>query len=322
MSILATIISAALPVFLVLGSGYLARERGWLSAEADASLMKLIINVFYPCLTLTFILGNPALRDAAEIGCGLGLGAFITILGMSLGYLVAPFGGMQIGSGRRTFAFVTGLNNYGYIAIPVAAAVFGINSPMMGVLLVCNVGIEVMLWTFGLLILRGEVDRNVWKKLLSPPLVAMLIGLTLNYTGLPEAKGAAGQGYAVLKTALTMLGACAVPIGLAVSGASFRDLVKSGEWLGRWQVPTLGISLRNGLLPAFYILMALSIPFPTELKQVLIIHAAMPAAMLPIVLARFYGGSPAVAVQVVVASTIAGMITIPIWLWAGLSLLH
>jgi predicted permease len=183
---------------------------------------------------------------------------------MSLGYLVAPLGGMQIGSGRRTFAFVTGLNNYGYIAIPVAAAVFGIHSPMMGVLLVCNVGIEVMLWTFGLLILRGEVDRNVWKKLLSPPLVAMLIGLMLNYSGLPDAKGAAGQGYAVIRP-LTMLGDCAVPSD-AVSVASFRDLVKTGM---AWplQVPKLASRCATATCPPSNIIMALSIPFAPELSR-------------------------------------------------------
>jgi predicted permease len=45
-----TIIGAALPVFLILGLGYWLRQLKILTTEADASLMKLVIRVLYPCL--------------------------------------------------------------------------------------------------------------------------------------------------------------------------------------------------------------------------------------------------------------------------------
>jgi predicted permease len=321
MSIYITILCAALPVFLVLGMGYFARVRGWLTKEADGSVMKLVVSILYPFLMLTFLLGNPALKRPENIAIGVGLGAFITIFSISLSYLVAPAGRMHVGTGRRTFAFSTGLNNYGYMAIPVAGATFGVDSPVMGVLLVCNVGIEAMLWTYGLLILTGKVSRNVWKQLLNPTIVAMALGLILNFTGIPEMDGAAGQVYKVLVTALKMMGACAVPLALFISGATACDLVRSGEWLGRWQVPALGVALRNGVIPASFILLAWAVPFPPEMKSVLAIQAAMPAAMFPIVLSRYYGGSPAIAVQVVLASTLAGLITIPFWLGTGLRIL-
>ncbi len=316
-----TILGAALPVFLVLGMGYAARVRGWLSPEADGSVMKLVINALYPFLILVFILGNPALKEASQIFFGVGVGAFVTVVCISFSYLVAPLAGMDVGSGRRTFAFATGLNNYAYIAIPVSAAVFGVDSPMMGVLLVCNVGIEAMLWTFGVLMLTGKVSGDIWKKLLNPPLLAMVAGLAMNFSGLPDMEGVAGHAYDILLTTLRMLGACAVPLGLMISGATLCDLVRSGEWMGRWQVPVAGLVVRNAVLPCLYLSMAIAIPFSTELKQVLVVLAAMPAAMFPIVLARFYGGNPAVAVQVVLASTIAGMATIPLWLSFGLKML-
>jgi len=64
--------------------------------------------------------------------------------------------------------------------------------------------------------------------------------------------------------------------------------------------------------------MACTIPFPDELKKALAVHAAMPAAMFPIVLSRYYNGSPAVAVRVVLASTALGLLTIPLWLAVGM----
>lgn len=321
MSTYLTILGATIPVFLVLGMGYFARVRNWLSPEADGSIMKLVINALYPFLILTFLLGNKALRNPANIGYGIGVGALSVIFSIGISYIIAPLGGMHVGTGRRTFAFSTGLNNYAYIAIPVAGAVFGVNSSMMGMLLVCNVGIEAMLWTYGLLVLTGKVDRSVLKRLLNPTMIAMIIGIALNFSGVTELDGLGGRSYGIFLTALKMMGACAVPLGLFVSGATMYDLVRSGEWLGRWQVPTLGVLLRNGLVPAFFILMAVAVPFPAEIRQVLAVQAAMPAAMFPIVLSRYYGGSPAVAVQVVLASTIIGLITIPFWLATGLRLI-
>jgi malate permease and related proteins len=59
------------------------------------------------------------------------------------------------------------------------------------------------------------------------------------------------------------------------------------------------------------------LPAPVELKQVLIVQAAMPAAMTPILLAKLYGGRPAVAVEIVVASTVLSLITLPLVLLFG-----
>jgi predicted permease len=44
----------------------------------------------------------------------------------------------------------------------------------------------------------------------------------------------------------------------------------------------------------------------------------MPSAMVPVILARLYGGHPRTAVQIVVGTTAVGILTIPLWLRAGL----
>ena len=65
------------------------------------------------------------------------------------------------------------------------------------------------------------------------------------------------------------------------------------------------------------------LPLVVELRQVLVVQAAMPAAMTPIMLARLYGGRPAVAVHVVLATTLGRLLSLP-WIifwgleWIGL----
>ena len=65
------------------------------------------------------------------------------------------------------------------------------------------------------------------------------------------------------------------------------------------------------LAPAVFLCAAKFLPIATELRQVLIVQAAMPAGMTPIILARLYGGRPAVAVQIVVLTTALSLVTLP-----------
>lgn len=59
-----------------------------------------------------------------------------------------------------------------------------------------------------------------------------------------------------------------------------------------------------------------------ELKQVLVVQAAMPAAMVPILLAKIYGGRPVVAVQIVIATTIVSILTLPYIITYGMRFLE
>jgi hypothetical protein len=65
------------------------------------------------------------------------------------------------------------------------------------------------------------------------------------------------------------------------------------------------------------------LPLQQELRQVLVVQAAMPAGLTSIMLARMYGGRPAVAVQIVIATTLLSLLTLP-WIiawgsgWVGL----
>lgn len=45
-----TLLGLIAPVFLLIAAGVIARRIGWLGTEADASLLKLVVNLFYPCL--------------------------------------------------------------------------------------------------------------------------------------------------------------------------------------------------------------------------------------------------------------------------------
>ena len=79
-----------------------------------------------------------------------------------------------------------------------------------------------------------------------------------------------------------------------------------------------GCVVRCGVTPILLLMGARYLSASLELKQVLLIEAAMPAAVFPIVLARHYGGDTLTAVRVVVATSAIGFLTIPMWVRFGL----
>jgi predicted permease len=73
------------------------------------------------------------------------------------------------------------------------------------------------------------------------------------------------------------------------------------------------------VLPVVILLLANYLPLSLELKRVLVVQAAMPAAVIPIIIARLSGGHPRTAVQIVLGTTALGVLVIPLWLRAGIA---
>ena len=89
-------------------------------------------------------------------------------------------------------------------------------------------------------------------------------------------------------------------------------IVRSG-----WDTIFLGLILRLGVLPILILLIAVWLPIDRDLRAVLIVQSAMPTAVFPVVLAKMNGGYMATALRIVLATSLASLITIPLWLgWA------
>ncbi len=216
------------------------------------------------------------------------------------------------GTGLRTFALVVGVYNYGYIAIPLMTGLFGPGS--LGVLLVHNVGCEAALWTVGVLVLAGVPLREGWRRLASPTVLSLLLALGANLSSLSPHIPAA------VMSVVHLCAASAIPLGLLLIGATLENFILEKPQELFEARTTLGACLlRQGILPVAFLVLAKFLPCTPELKRVLVVQAAMPAGILPIVLVKHYGGRPLTAVQVVVGTTALAVLVIPLWLRFGLA---
>jgi hypothetical protein len=67
--------------------------------------------------------------------------------------------------------------------------------------------------------------------------------------------------------------------------------------------------------------MTMLLPASDELKRVVAVEAAMPSAVFSILMARHYAGDAGTALRVVLATSLVSLVTIPLWIPAGLALL-
>lgn len=298
------------PIFIVMGTGYAMRKIGVLSAEADRSLIRVVVFVLYPCLALDTIVGNEALARPANLIWPpiLGFGSIVLgILGARLG---ARLFRIPEGKPRRTFVFTNSLQNYGYIPLPLCAVLF--DRGTMGVLFAFFLGVELAFWSISLWQLTGHAERGSWKKAVNPQIIAILASIILNFLQ--------GEKWipAAIDTTFHLFGVCAVPMALLLSGALIADYINLRQMHHGGRTILAACVVRLLAVPILLMLLAKFGPFDRPLREVLVMQAAMPAAIFPIVVTKVNDGDVPVALQVVLGTSLIGLFTIPLWLGLGL----
>jgi predicted permease len=303
-----------LPVFALIAVGVALRRSHWIEGAAETSMIRLAVQVCMPCLIFDTIVGNTSLREPANLLLPPLAGFATTVTGIGVAYLIARVIGLSKGTGLRTFALSAGLCNYSYLPLPIVGGIWG--EKAQGVVLVHNMGVELALWSVGMLVLTGASPLEGWRRLLSPMLVTLVAAVAINVTGLaPFVPG-------FIRSIAHSLGVCAVPIGVVMTGVNLAGFLDEPSKLLHRNVALGACVARLGILPALMLGFAYMLPCSVELKRVLVVEAAMPAAVIPIILAQYYGGQPLTAVQVVLSTTAAGLVTCPLWIRAGLAWLH
>lgn len=296
------VLQAAIPVYLVVLLGMVLRRTKVLTEDADKGLMTTAVHVFFPCLILDKMLGAEVLRDPSVMYSSAGIGFAMIVMGALLSYLLAPVLGLKSGSGRGTFAVSAGLQNYGFIAIPLVAYLYPGDDNVIAVLFTHNLGVELAMWTVLLMLLSGKITPS-WRVFLKGPIIAVIVGLILMETATDHMVPAVGRNL------FAILGVCAVPMSLLLVGTTLGDLL--GKTKFDWKTGAGGVVLRLALIPVVILASAKYLPLAVELKQVLVIQAAVPSGMFPIVLSRHYGGRTEVAITVVITTTVMSLLTMP-----------
>ncbi|KAA1257767.1 Membrane transport protein [Rubripirellula obstinata] len=337
------IIASVFGVFLIIATGAVCRQCNWLTREADRSLTNLTTRVLLPMYFVNKILnigvtGESVPESSSSILLLIppAFGFVATASGFAIAYFLARQIGPKIGivtdASQRAFALCVGICNYGYIPYPLAERFY---PDAMIDLILHNVGVELALWSIGILIISGgEVASRAlnhgsaivpaWKRVLfSGPLLAVVVATLL------RAIGAGPWIPSPVFFAINAIASAAIPMGLMICGAIIVDYI--GEFLrgplSRSSIPVMvsAITIRQVVMPILMLgatrLLVDGDPesalSDTHILEVMVLQAAMPVALFPIVLVQLYEQDTRTAIEVLISTTIAAIIAIPAWLAIG-----
>ena len=237
-------------------------------------------------------------------------GGFVMAFFLALSILAAVVGRIGCGSADSVGQFAVAFSNSGFVGIPLIQGILGEEYTFF-VTMTMVVG-TITFWTYGVYLMSGDKKEVSVKKILTNPnFIAVVIGLILFFAPihLPYVIEQSLTGMKNLNTGLGMI------ILGANLGASNVMLMVTDTRLYKACI------LRLLVAPLLTIPLLYFMPTSFEVRMVLMIVAAAPAASATSMLAQKYGADYQYGTGLAIGTTLLSMVTMPIVLALAMNVL-
>ena len=297
MTMMDLLLKKLIPLYLLIGIGFIAGRWAKVSKEGIATLLIYVIApvvIFHGTFTTPITAGTFLLPlIVLSIACTSCLIIYKAAKKKERGV-------------RSIVAFAAGAGNTGYFGIPVITAILGSN--VLGIVVSCTLGIILFENTMGFFIVaRGShtVKQAVNKLLKLPTIYAFLLGLILQKSG-----ATFGSGYydiaQMFKGTYSILGMMLIGIGLSslnVIKPKMSTLILS--FLGKFIIwPILAIIIVFTDLTLFHLL-------GPQADEILLLLSLVPMAANTVAYATILGEDSHKAAMLVLLSTLISLFLIP-----------
>lgn len=302
-----SLITIVAPIFALILCGYVARRWESIGAAAVSEINRFVVYLALPALLFDVMahaswheLMQPGFLAAFGLACGAVFYATVAI-GLLIG---RPLASASIDGLLGSYA------NTAYMGFPLFLTLYGqdglVPVTIASILTVCVLFASAIVLTeigshdephLGRLALKvaGALARN-------PLLIAPVAGVLYNATGLPLPTAA--------ETFLKLLGGAASPAALVVIGLF---LAEPRAVSGKQAASAMGLAFIKLLAhPALTFALATLFAVPSRLAVMATLLAALPTGTGPFMLAELYRRPAAVTSAVILLSTLASLVTLPL----------
>ena len=292
------VLAEMLVILFAIAAGYGANHLGYLGGETDQKLSKLILYITMPAMIVAVVITGEELPEISVILSILEVGVVFYVLEFAFVLTVPkllPGTAGQKGVYRYTLAFP----NVGFIGYPVAVALYGDGALFYAAILALP--FNLLSYSLGPLMLAGA-GRFRWRQLLSPCIVASVLGLVLALTRL--------RPPAMVGEMLDFVGSITVPLSLLVVGSLLAHM-SPGKVLRSPKLWVLSV-LRLLVMPALLCLVLRGMHIEAMVLGIAVSQMGMPVAVNGTLLSMEYGGDTEAMAQVTFLTTLGAIVTIPV----------
>jgi len=312
-------------VFLVILLGWLARRRGYLADETMSVMNRFVLDFAFPALVFTQMLRTVQAGTLREGWYLPLLAAGLIVLAWLTGLAMAPL--FTGGKERSTFIFCVAIPNWVFLPLPIAEALYGDEG--VRVILLCNVGAQLVLWSLGISILHAHLTaRQTLRQIVTNlgliatvagVVVALLVPAARQWETLRPAEAHGwnlAAGAAV--QALAVVGSLTIPLQLLVIGSQLGGLVSQIHKPSRALIGVLVTRLvvaPSVTLAAAFVAKQLGWVPSEAIRMCGYLIATMPVALSAALFTERYGGDIALGAQGIFHSTFFSLLTVPVWFY-------
>lgn len=211
---------------------------------------------------------------------------------------------------QRTMRFCADFPNNGFLGIPLAAAVFGSDSPVFNIAVIHNIVTNILLYTLGIYLMSGDKkDISLKKAFLNPVMIAAVAGCLFSRLGInrviPEI--ATFSNYfsnIVAPLSMTIL-------GMNMGGIKLQSLFTSRKvyYVSLLKLIVIPLAVMAALV--FFKVILHSPVMDNDFLLATFVAISMPTAGLAPTFADTFSGDTPLAVSCTLGTTILSVVTIP-----------
>ncbi|WP_414469909.1 AEC family transporter [Methanobacterium sp. ACI-7] len=292
-------IETIIPIIIMIAIGYFLKRLKILKPDDANLLNKIVINIAIPALIFIALYDI----DISILPVIAPIPLICIAVGILSGLVAYIFAKIKKYPQKTTWSIMltSSMFNSGFLGYPFVLGVFGDDGLVRAVFY--DLGSMMLFILFGvilLLIYGGKYTTILKRALIFPPLWAVALAIILNYINFEI-------GPLILNT-LDYLSGAAIPLIMISLGLSleFRGIKENVHAVFSVSIIKLIIA------PAIASVIVLLLGIGGLERQVTIIEAAMPSAMLSLVLAITYDLDIKTAASCIFTSTILSLTTIPL----------
>lgn len=291
-------INVQLMMLLLVIVGYIIRKVGIIGAEGRKNIVDLCLYVTLPFNIVHAFIGKFEFNMLLAGG---------VVLLLSIGYnlvsiLVSLFlFRKEEDKKQKTLRYGTIVSNGSFLGNPVIEGVYGSTGLLYAALFMFPV--RIVVWTVGISVFLKGQKQNVLKKVLTHPcMIATFLGTIWMITGFkaPEFILNTISGISSSNTPLSMM-----LVGMLLAEINPKGLIDKAMVFYTF-IRLIG-------MPAIIFGLTAFLPIDPMLRGITVIMAGMPTPITTILLSSKYGGDEKCATGMIFLSTIASMITLPLW---------
>ena len=292
-----------LPVFGLIGIGYVARQTGFISERAGEGLSEFVFTLSLPCLIFRTLV-------RAEIPDVQPWGYWISyFVGVAVVWLLATVIGQRFFGIKGISAVVAGFSagqaNTVFVGVPMILKAYG-DEGAVPLFLLIAVHLPVTM-TLAMILAEGRQASPVivLRRLFTHPIV---VGILAGSACRPIAAYVPASAWQVMD----LLASAAVPCALISMGIALR---RYGLQTG-WKLPTVISFLKLVLHPLIVLLLATRVfNMPPVWAGVAVLFASCPSGINAYLFAERYGEGVALASSAITLSTFLALGTTLVWLY-------